>query len=38
MIPAAQLQIAVSILRGLADRADATGMVDEFETWLKNQK
>lgn len=37
MIPAGQLQIAVSILRGLADRADATSMVDEFETWLKNQ-
>ena len=38
MVPTGQLQIAVSILRGLADRADATSMVNEIDTWLKKQQ
>lgn len=38
MVPAAQLQIAVSILRGLADRADATNLVDEIDSWLKKNQ
>lgn len=37
LVPAGQLQIAVSILRGLADRADATGMVNEIDAWLKKR-